>query len=165
MDVSTMAKRSRTEQCRKNAQAKSEQKRRATLEALALLQREGKTITKAAVAKRAGVSVVFLRAHPDLMQAIEEAERGRLRTPVQLPADCTNDQVIAAFRRRIDEMKQAMRKKDAELREKQREIDQLYGKLAAGSQMTDPELRSALAAALARIVELEEQAREGNNRE
>ncbi len=40
MDVSTTAKRTRAEQCQRNAQAKSEQKRRAALEALTLLHRE-----------------------------------------------------------------------------------------------------------------------------
>ncbi len=54
-------------------------------------------------------------------------------------------------------MKQALGKKDAELRQKQREIDRLYGKLAAGSVLTDPELRAALVEAFARIVVLEEQ--------
>jgi hypothetical protein len=53
-------------------------------------------------------------------------------------------------------MKQTIVKKDAELRQKQREIDQLYGKLAAGSQLADPELRSTLAAALKRLASQEE---------
>jgi hypothetical protein len=157
MDVSTTAKRTRTEQCQRNAQAKSEQKRRTAFDAVTLLQREGKPVTKAAVAKRAGVSVVFLRAHPDLVQAIEEAEKRRLHTPTTPSPDRTKDQVIAALRRRLDEMKQALGKKDAELRQKQREIDRLYGKLAAGSELADPELRAALVEAFARIVVLEEQ--------
>ncbi|GHO86060.1 hypothetical protein [Dictyobacter formicarum] len=151
MDASTTTKRTRTEQCKHNAQAKSEQKRQATLEALALLKQEHKPVTKAAVAKRAGVSVVFLRSHPDLMQAIEEAEQTRLHTPTALSPDRAKEQVIAALRRRLDEMKQALLKKDVELRQKQREIDLLYGKLAAGSQLTDPELRSALVEALTRL--------------
>ena len=50
----------------------------------------------------------------------------------------------------------ALGKKDAELRQKQREINQLYGKLAAGSELTDPELRSALTAALQQFADLEE---------
>jgi len=119
-----------------------------------LLQQEGKPVTKAAVAKRAGVSVVFLRSHPDLVQAIEEAEQGRLHTPTTPSPDRTKDQVLAALRRRLEEMKQALGKKDAELRQKQREIDRLYGKLAAGSES---ELRAALVEAFARIVVLEEQ--------
>jgi hypothetical protein len=38
--------------------------------------------------------------------------------------------VIATLRRRLDGLKQTMATKDAELRQKQREIDLLYGKLA-----------------------------------
>jgi hypothetical protein len=155
MGVSTTAKRTRTEQCQYNAQAKSERKRQMAFEALVLLQREGKSVTKAAVAKRAGVSTVFLRSHPDLMQAIEEAEQRRLHDPTIPSPDRVKDQVIAALRRRLEEMKQALGKKDAELRQKQHEIDQLYGKLAAGSQLADPELRCALAAALERLAALE----------
>jgi hypothetical protein len=156
MDASTTGKRTRIEQCKHNAQAKSEQKRRMAFEALTLLQREAKPVTKAAVAKRAGVTVVFLRSHPDLVQAIEEAEQTRLHTPTASSPDRTKDQVIAALRRRLDEMKQTIGKKDVELRQKQREIDQLYGKLAAGSQLADPELRCALTTALKRLAEQEE---------
>jgi len=156
MGDSTIVKRTRAEQCKHNAQAKSEQKRHTTFEALTLLQQEGKPVTKAAVSRRAGVSVVFLRSHPDLMQAIEEAEQRRLHTPTSSSPDRTKDQVIAALRRRLDEMKQTIGKKDAEVRQKQREIDQLYGKLAAGSELTDPELRSILAKAYARLMALEE---------
>jgi tRNA U34 5-carboxymethylaminomethyl modifying GTPase MnmE/TrmE len=156
MDASTTGTRTRTEQCKHNAQAKSEQKRQTAFEALTLLQREGKPVTKAAVAKRAGVSVVFLRSHPDLVQAIEEAEQTRLHTPTTSSPDRTKDQVIAALRRRLDEMKHTLGKKDAELRQKQREIDLLYGKLAAGSQLADPELRFALTTALKRLADQEE---------
>jgi hypothetical protein len=155
MDASTTIKRTRTEQCQHNAQAKSEQKRRTAFEAITLLQREGKSVTKAAVAKRAGVSVVFLRSHPDLVQAIEEAEQARLSTPTTPSPDRTKDQVISALRRRLDEMKQVLGKKDAELRHKQREIDHLYGKLAAASPLTDLELRHALTEALNRVKQTE----------
>jgi hypothetical protein len=65
--------------------------------------------------------------------------------------DRTKDQVIAALRRRLDEMKQALGTKDIEIYQKQREIDRLYGKLAAGSQLAEPELRVALIAALERL--------------
>jgi hypothetical protein len=54
-------------------------------------------------------------------------------------------------------MKQVIGKKDAELRQKQREIDLLYGKLAVRGELTDPELRAALVEASARLVALEEQ--------
>ncbi len=156
MDGFTTPKRTRVEQCQHNAQAKSEQKRRAAFEALTLLRQEGKPVTKAAVAKRAGVSVVFLRSHSDLQQAIEEAEQRRLRTPASSSPDRAPDQVIAALRRRLDQMKQTMATKDRQLYEKQREIDRLYGKLAAASHLTDPELRLALAAALERLAACEE---------
>jgi hypothetical protein len=157
MDVSTTAKRTRTEQCQRNAQAKSEQKRHVALEALALLQQERKPVTKAAVARRAGVSVVFLRNHPDLVQAIEEAGQRRFHTETSPPQDRTKDQVIAALHRRLDEMKRELGEKGAELRRKQREIDTLYGKLAAGSQLADPELRHLLTTTLERLALLEDQ--------
>ncbi len=75
--------------------------------------------------------MVFLRSHPDLLQAIEEAgQHYRLVLP-ENTADPAKDQVIAALRRRLEELKQTVAAKDAELRQKQREIDVLYGKLAA----------------------------------
>ena len=82
------------------------------------------------MAKRAGVSVVFLRNHLDILQAIEEAEHRHRLVPLESTKDLAKDLVIAALRRRLDEMKQQLTAKDQELREKQREIDQLYGKLA-----------------------------------
>jgi hypothetical protein len=157
MGASTTAKRTRTEQCKINAQARSEKKRQAAFDALSLLKLEHRTITKAAVARRAGVSVVFLRNHPDLVWAIEDAERSLLTSPPPVAsADKAKDQVIAALRRRLDEMKQAIAAKDAELREKQRELDRLYGKLAAASPLTDPELRRALIEAQGRLRQAEE---------
>lgn len=59
--------------------------------------------------------------------------------------------MIAALRRRLEEMKQQLAPKDQELRGKQREIDLLYGKLAAASPLTDAELRRALVDALQRL--------------
>ncbi len=157
MDASTTAKRTRTEQCKINAQARSAKKRQAAFDALSLLKREQRPITKAAVARRAGVSVVFLRAHPDLVQAIEEAEHALLTSPPPVArVDKAKDQVIAALRRRLDEVKQTIAARDAELREKQREIDRLYGKLAAASPLTDPELRRVLADAQERLRQAEE---------
>jgi hypothetical protein len=52
MDASTTAKLTRVEQCQANAKKRSEQKRQAALTALAELQREQRTITKAAVARQ-----------------------------------------------------------------------------------------------------------------
>lgn len=157
MDDSTTIRRTRTEQCRRNAQAKSEQKRRATFEALTLLRQEGRSVTKAAVALRAGVSVVFLRNHPDLLQAIEEAEHRYRLAPPERTSDKAKDQVIAALRRRLDELKQTVAAQDMELRQKQGEIDRLYGKLAAGSPLTDAALRQQLQSALMRLALTEDQ--------
>lgn len=157
MDVSTTVRQTRSEQCRKNAQAKSERKRQAALRAIQELQQEHHAVTRTAVARKAGVSVVFLRSHPDLLQAISDAEQRSQHLSLEPSPDRAKDQVIAALRRRLEEMKQVIGKKDAELRQKQREIDQLYGKLAVRSELTDPELRAALVEALARIVALEEQ--------
>jgi hypothetical protein len=50
-------------------------------------------------------------------------------------------------------MKQQLAAKDQELRGKQREIELLYGKLAAASPLTDAELRTALASALERLTQ------------
>ncbi len=106
------------------------------------------------MARQAGVSLVFLRSHPDLLQAIEEAARARSALVSSVsPGSLASDQVIAALRRRLEEMKQQLAAKDRELRGKQREIDLLYGKLAAASPLTDAELRSALASALERLVQ------------
>ncbi len=156
MDASTTAKRTRVQQCHLNAQARSQQKRRAAFDALAALLQEQRTITKAAVARRAGVSLVFLRSHADLVQAIEEAQRMRpAATPADFALDQAKDQVIAALRRRLDDLKQQLAIKEAQLRERQRIIDQLYGKLAAASPLTDAELRRALTDAVERLARQE----------
>jgi tRNA U34 5-carboxymethylaminomethyl modifying GTPase MnmE/TrmE len=156
MDASTTAKRTRTEQCKINAQARSEKKRQAAFDALSRLQLEQRAITKAAVARRAGVSVVFLRNHPDLVQAIEKAKHNLLTAPPSVaPVDTAKDQVIAALRRRLDEMKQTIATRDAQLREKQRDLDRLYGKLAVASPLTDLELRRALTEAQERLRQAE----------
>lgn len=151
MDASTTAKSTRAEQCRKNAQAKSEQKRQATFAAIRELQLGKHPVTRSAVARRAGVSVVFLRSHPDLLQALEEAELQYRMKPSESSRDSAKDQVIAALRRRLEEMKQQLATKDRELRSKQREIDLLYGKLASASTLTDADLRRTLADALQRL--------------
>ncbi|HEV2660604.1 MAG TPA: hypothetical protein VGU68_08360 [Ktedonobacteraceae bacterium] len=156
MDISTTTKQTRVEQCKANAKTRSEQKRQATLSALAQLQREQRIITKAAVARQAGVSLVFLRSHPDLVQVVEEAAstRSALVSSVS-PGSSTSDQVVAALRRRLDEMKQQLAAKDQELRRKQREIDRLYGKLAAASPLTDAEMHHAFVETLDRLAQQE----------
>ncbi len=157
MGVSTTVKQTRIEQCRKNAQTKSEQKRQAALRAMQDLQQERQNVSRTAVARRAGVSVVFLRSHPDLLQAISDAEQRSRLAPPEPSTDKAKDQVIAALRRRLDELKKTMIVKDGELRQKQREIDRLYGKLAANSPLTDAELRQQLQHALMRLALPEDQ--------
>jgi len=151
MDVSTTVRQTRTEQCRKNAQAKSERKRQAALTAIRDLQQEKHPVTRSAVARRAGVSVVFLRNHPDLLQALSEAEQQHRLAPSVSAADKAKDQVVAALRRRLEQMKETLATKEAELREKQRECDRLYGKLAVASPLTDAQLRQTLLDALQRL--------------
>ncbi len=162
MGVSTTAKQARTEQCRKNAQAKSEQKRQAAFAAIRELQQGKHPVTRSAVARRAGVSAVFLRSHPDLLQAIEEGEHQYRLTSPESTADKAKDQVIAALRRRLEEMKQRLTAKDQELRNRQREIDQLYGKLAAASPLIDAELRHTLTDALNRLAQQEKFSKDAN---
>lgn len=64
MDASTTARHTRSEQCRRNAQAKSEQKRQATFAAIGELRQEKHPVTRSVVARRVGVlwsfSVVIL---------------------------------------------------------------------------------------------------------
>jgi hypothetical protein len=156
MGVSTTTKQARAEQCRKNAQAKSEQKRQVAFTAIQELQQEKHPVTRSAVARRAGVSVVFLRSHPDLLQAIEEAEQRHRLAPPESAADKGKDQVIAALRRRLDELKQTVVMKDAELRQKQREIDLLYGKLAAGHELSEPKMSQKLQEVLVRLAQCEQ---------
>src|SRR5258707_13534642 len=67
MDASTTAKLTRIEQCQANAKKRSEQKRQATLTALAQLQREKQPITKEAVARQPAGSTHFLHRDPDCM--------------------------------------------------------------------------------------------------
>ena len=94
--------------------------------------------------------MVFLRAHTDLRLAIEDAERTRTDVPPP-PTEQTKDHLVAALRRRLDTLKQTLQAREATLRDKQREIDRLYGKLAAGSPLTDAELRQQLHDALTRL--------------
>ena len=86
------------------------------------------------------------------------AEQERPAIPsTDASSDRVKDQVIAALRRRLDEMKRQLAAKDAQLHQKQRELDRLYGKLAAGSRLTQAELSQALSDALQRVTTLEEQ--------
>ena len=91
------------------------------------------------------------------MQAIEAAQGGPAQKPQRAAAKAATDQVVAAYRRRLEEMKRQLAAKEAQLHQKQRELDRLYGKLAAGSRLTHAELSQALADALQRVTLLEEQ--------
>src|SRR5260370_2931930 len=75
-----------------------------------------------------GLSVVFLRSHPDLLQTIEEAEQRHRLTPPESSSDKAKDQVIAALRRRLEAMKQKNVSKHQELRGKPRQIAPLSQK-------------------------------------
>jgi len=158
MDVSTSPKLSRGDQCRKIACLKSDRKRQAAFRAIAQLAdaTPGHPITQAAVARRAGVSTVFIRSHPDVVQAIEEAEKARTAGLVPVDPDTTaRDVILGSLRRRIDALAQELDAKNAIIRQKQREIDTLYGKLAAKSTLADPDLRRLYQEALARVRVLE----------
>lgn len=97
----------------------------------------------------------FLQIHADLAQAIEEAIHARVVSPPSGAGDSpAKDQVIGALRRRMDEMKQLLAAKDQQLRGKQREIDLLYGKLAAASPLVDTEVQHLLKDALDRLARL-----------
>src|SRR5258708_30767549 len=119
MGESTKTKQTRTEQCRKNAQAKSQQKRQATLAAIQELQQEKHPVTRSAVASRAGVSVVFLRSHPDLLQALDAAEQRYRLGPQDRATDRAKDQVMAALRPRLGELQQRAAAKATETPQKQ----------------------------------------------
>ena len=128
----TMLRNLKAEQCRQNAQAKSDRKRQDVLEAISLLQQQQVPVTKSSVAKQAGVSYPFLSKHADLLQAIENA--GSLDRDQRLSRAVEHagkDQVIAALQRRLDKLQQQVHEKEAEIQQQKREIAQLYGKLAS----------------------------------
>jgi hypothetical protein len=145
MDECTTTRRSRIEQCRKNAREKSQKKRQQTLVALGELQKERKPISLVTVAKRARVSLPFLRNHPDLVQRIEEAARSQDTATHQddREAQVTN-QVLSAMRRRLEEMKGIIAKREAELRQRDGEIAILFGKLASRSALSEAEIREMM---------------------
>lgn len=148
----TTLKATKADQCRLNAQSKSEKKRQAVLEAIVALQQQGRPITKAAVKKYANVSYPFLKKHEDLLQTIDEAENTDKARRLSSASNAQGkDVAIAAMQRQMEKWKKESQEKTAEIRRKQREIDQLYGKLAGRSEMTDAELRARLAEALQRL--------------
>jgi hypothetical protein len=99
---------------------------------------------------------VFIRSHPDVVQAIDEAEKARTAGLVRVDPDTTaRDVLLGSLRRRIDALARELDAKNATIRQKQREIDALYGKLAAKSTLADPDLRQLYQEALARARMLE----------
>jgi hypothetical protein len=85
---------------------------------------------------------VFIRSHPDVIQAIDEAEKARTAGLVPVDPDTTaRDVLLGSLRRRIDALSREVDAKNATIRQKQREIDALYGKLAARSTRADPDRR------------------------
>lgn len=122
------------------------------LDAILALQQKGRSVTKAVVKKYANVSYPFLNKHEDLLQAINEAENTDKERRQSSTANAQGkDVAIAAMQRQMEKWKKESQEKTAEIRRKQREIDQLYGKLASCSEMTDAELRAKLAEALQRL--------------
>lgn len=99
---------------------------------------------------------MFIRSHPDVIQAINEAEKARTVGLVPVDPDTTaRDVLLGSLRRRIDVLSRELDAKNAIIRQKQREIDALYGKLAARSTLADPDLRQLYEEALARARMLE----------
>ena len=139
-------------QCRRNAQRKSERKRQAVLEAITALQQANLPVTKTTVVRQAQVSYPFLAKHADLLQAIDAAATaGSARRLASAPTVRGQDVLVAAMQRQMEKLKQQVREKEIEIRSKQREIDQLYGKLASRSELTDTQLRAKLKETLQRL--------------
>lgn len=143
-------------QCRQNASAKSERKRQAVFEAIQTLQKQGVPVTKSAVVRHANVSHPFLSKHADLLQAIDTAAKEGTGKLVDSPGSRSRDVAIAAMQRQMEKLKQQVKEKDTELRRKQKEINQLYGKLASDSSLTDVELRHKLTEVLNQLQAFED---------
>ncbi len=159
MVESTTLQASREQQCRLNAQHKSERKRQAVLEAITALQQANLPVTKTTVVKQAQVSYPFLAKHVDLLQAIDDAAAaGSAKRLASAPAVRGQDVLVAAMQRQMEKLKQQVQVKEVEIRSKQREIDQLYGKLASRGELTDAQLRAKLTETLRRLQAYEGQA-------
>jgi len=138
MAESTTTKGLKIEQCRKNAQAKSDRKRQDVLAAIAVLQGKQLPITKAAIKRQANVSYPFLAKHPDLLAAIETAQQNdrEVRLVAEVNKNRNQEQVVTALKRRVNTLKKQLEEKEKELRKKQETIDILYGKLAIRGDLT-----------------------------
>lgn len=138
MAESTTMNQRKAEQCRQNAQAKSDRKRQDVLTAIAVLQGKQLPITKAAIKRQANVSYPFLAKHPDLLAAIETAQQTdrEVRLVAEINKNRNQGQVVTALKRRVDTLKKQLEEKEKELRKKQETIDILYGKLATRNNLT-----------------------------
>lgn len=150
MGASTTPHLSKEERCRQNAVNKSEVKRKAFLETLALMAKEGKPLVKAQVCRRAGVTPPFVGKHPDLQQALEDVQKKCLASKgvvdAASSADKGKDRTIEALKRQLDAKQAVIKAKEATLREKNRTISVLLGKLAANSPFSDTDLYKHLVA-------------------
>lgn len=152
MAESTTRKESKADQCRQNALNKSQQKRQAVLDTISDLQRRNIPITKKSVTEHANVSYPFLSKHIDLLQAIHDAATSdKERSLINASNKPGKNFAISVLQRQVEQLKQQVKEKEAENRGKQREIDQLYGKLASRSELTDAEIRRKLAEVLDRL--------------
>jgi hypothetical protein len=144
MDASTTPKLSKEDRCRENARSKSEVKRQAFLEALALMVREGQPLAKAQVCRRAGVTPPFVGKHPDLQQALADAQSrhqtSREAAKAASSANRSKDRLVEALRRQLDAKQTVINAKEADLRDKDRTISVLLGKLAANHPLSDSDL-------------------------
>jgi hypothetical protein len=163
MGASITPQLSKEERCRENARSKSETKRKAFLDTLALMSREGKPLVKAHVCKRAGVSPPFVGKHLDLQQALEDAQRKHVMSDevvqATASADKGKDRVIEALKRQLDAKQTVINAKEAALREKARTISVLLGKLAANSPLLDTDLHQLLVAQTQRTERAEARAK------
>lgn len=95
------------------------------------MRSKGETISRNRVAKRAGVSLPFLRSHPDLLQVIDEAGAGqRAAAPLPPLDEMTKDHRIASLQRRLEGKDIIIAKRDEEIRRLKEDNAILYGRLA-----------------------------------
>jgi hypothetical protein len=168
MGASTTPKLSKEERCRENARSKSEAKRKAFLEALTQMVKEGKPLVKVRVCQRAGVTPPFVGKHPDLQQALEDAQRKRLTSQETVEAassaDRGKDRMVEALKRQLDAKQAVINAKEAALREKDRTISVLLGKLAANRLLSDDDLHKQLVAQTQRAERSEARAKDLESR-
>ncbi len=102
------------------------------------------------------MSTVFLRSHPDLLQAIAEAATQPVCGASAATAAPARDVVLTSLQRRVDALHAALQDKETLLRHKQREMDRLYGKLAVKSPLIPAELQQQYQDVLHRLLQQDE---------